>query len=123
MWADYCERQFPWLSPPSASEIPAPARYAGWDKNVSRVMFTTGLEDPWHDINMVPSDGLVPGSPRQRRMTDVVPACDEEMAGDEVFGLLFENGRHCSDLVPGSEEMLAATELFEKALRSWLPCF
>jgi hypothetical protein len=123
MWADSCERQFPWLSPPSAGEVPAPARYAGWDKNVSRVMFTTGLEDPWHDISMVPSQGLVPGSPRQRRMTDVAPVCDKEMAGDEVFGLLFENGRHCSDLVPGSEEMLAATALFQKALRSWLPCF
>jgi hypothetical protein len=32
-------------------------------------------------------------------MTGVVPACDEAMAGDDVFGLLFENGRHCSDLV------------------------
>ena len=123
IWTVYCEGQFPWLSPPSASYIPAPAQYAGWDKNVSRVMFTTGLEDPWHDISMVPSEGLVPGSPRQRKMTDVVPACDQAMAGDEVFGLLFENGRHCSDLVPGTEETVAATELFEKALRSWLPCF
>jgi hypothetical protein len=123
MWQDYCERQFPWLSPPSASDIPAPARYAGWDKNVSRVMFTTGLVDPWHDLSMVPSEGLVPGSPRQRRMTDVVPACDEAMAGDEVFGILFENGRHCSDLVSGSEEMVASIELFEKAVRSWWPCF
>jgi hypothetical protein len=65
----------------------------------------------------------VPGSPRQRRMTDVVPACDEAMAGDEVFGILFENGRHCSDLVSGSEEMVASIELFEKAVRSWWPCF
>jgi len=123
MWTDYCERQFPWLSPPPASNLPAPAQYAGWDKNVSRVMFTTGLQDPWHDISMVPSEGLTPGSPRQRRMTQVVPACDEEMAGDEVFGLLFENGRHCSDLVAGSEEMVAAANLFEEALRSWIPCF
>jgi hypothetical protein len=123
MWEDYCERQFPWLSPPSASDIPAPAKYAGWDKNVSRVMFTTGLVDPWHDLSVVPSEGLVPGSPRQRRMADVVPACDEAMAGDEVFGILFESGRHCSDLVPGSEEMVASIELFEKALKSWLLCF
>jgi hypothetical protein len=123
MWKDYCEGQFPWLSPPSASDVPAPAKYAGWDKNVSRVMFTTGLVDPWHDLSIVPSEGLVPGSPRQRRMMDVVPACDEAMAGDKVFGILFEDGRHCSDLVPGSEEMAASVKLFEKALKSWLPCF
>jgi hypothetical protein len=86
-------------------------------------MFTTGLVDPWHDLSMVPSEGLVPGSPRQRRMTDVVPAWDEAMAGDKVFGILFEDGRHCSDLVPGSEEMAASVKLFEKALKSWLPCF
>lgn len=123
VWATDCERRFPWLSPPSASELPAPAKYAGWDKNVSRVMFTTGLGDPWHDISMDPSEGLVPGSPRQRTMTQAVPVCDEAMAGDEVFGLLFENGRHCSDLVPGTEEMARAMELFEEALRSWLPYF
>jgi hypothetical protein len=123
IWTDYCERQFPWLSPPSDSGIPTPARYAGWDKNVSRVMFTTGLEDPWHDVSMVPSEGLVPGSPRERRMTGIIPACDEAMAGDEVFGLLFKNGRHCSDLVPGTGEMVKATELFAEALRAWLPCF
>jgi hypothetical protein len=123
MWKTDCERLFPWLSPPSDSDVPVPARYAGWDKNVSRVMFTTGLEDPWHDVSMVPSEGLVPGSPRQRTMTQVVLACDRAMAGDEVFGLLFEKGRHCSDLVPGTEETVMATELFSKALRSWLPCF
>jgi hypothetical protein len=123
IWTDYCERQFPWLSPPSESDISAPVRYAGWDKNVSRVMFTMGLEDPWHDISMVPSEGLVPGSPRQRRMTQVVPACGEVMAGDEVFGLLFESGRHCSDLVPGTEELVKATGLFAEALGAWLPCF
>lgn len=122
-WATYCERPFSWLSPPSDSEIPAPAKYAGWDKNVSRVMFTTGLEDPWHDLSIVPSEGLVPGSPRYRTMTQVVPGCEEAMAGDEVFGLLFENGRHCSDLVPGTEETARAADLFGKALRSWLPCF
>jgi len=123
VWATDCERRFTWLSPPSASEVSAPAKYAGWDKNVSRVMFTTGLQDPWHDISMVPSGGLVAGSPRHRKMTNIVPACDRAMSGDEVFGLVFESGRHCSDLVPGTKETARATELFEKALRSWLTCF
>lgn len=123
IWANSCARLFPWLTPPSGSDVVAPARYAGWDKNVSRVMFTTGLRDPWQDVSMVPSMGLVPGWPRHRTMTETIPACDEELSGDEVFGLLFEEGRHCSDLVPGSKNAGKSTELFEKALRKWLPCF
>ena len=124
IWQTDCKRQFPWLSPLPDWETPTPAKYAGWDKNFSRVMFTTGLQDPWHDVSIVPgTGGLIPGSPRGRRITDVVPGCGEVFDGEEVFGLLFQEGRHCADLVPGSAEAGRAVGLFGEALREWLSCF
>jgi len=123
IWADNCARQYPWLNPPRDREIRVPSMYAGWDKNVSNVMFITGLRDPWHDVSVVPSRGLIPGAPHHRTMTHKVPQCNELMTGSEVFGLLLAEGRHCGDLIAGSQDALEATELFVRALEAWLPCF
>jgi hypothetical protein len=123
LWADTCTRQYPWLNPPLDPKTRAPSLYAGWEKNVSNVMFVTGLRDPWHDVSIAPSKSLVPGAPRDRKMTSKVPRCNELMTGREVFGLMLPEGRHCSDLIAGSRDAEEATELFMKALEAWLPCF
>jgi hypothetical protein len=101
----------------------APSLYAGWDKNVSNVMFVTGRRDPWHDVSIAPSKGLVPDAPRDRTMTNKVPRCNGLMTGSEVFGIVLPEGKHCSDLIPGSRDVQEATGLFVKALKAWLPCF
>ena len=52
-----CARQHLWLTPPSnESDLKSRALslYAGWDRNVSNVMFITGLRDPWHDVSIAP---------------------------------------------------------------------
>lgn len=123
VWADNCARNYPWLKQPSDKELHVPSLYAGWDKNVSNVMFISGVHDPWHEVSIAPSNGLVPDAPRDRIMTDEVPHCGKPMDGREVFGLVLPEGRHCSDLIPGSEDARKATELFKKALEVWLPCF
>jgi hypothetical protein len=126
VWADNCARQFPWLTPPldeSDLKSRAPSLYAGWDKNVSNVMFVTGRRDPWHDVSIAPSKGLLPDAPRDRTMTNKVPRCNELMTGSEVFGIVLPEGKHCSDLIPGSRDVQEATGLFVKALKAWLPCF
>lgn len=123
LWDDMCKRQYPWLDRPTDQDVHTPSLYAGWDKNVSNVMFVTGLQDPWHEVSIAPKNGLIPQAPWNRTMTDKIPSCDELMTENEVFGLVFSEGRHCSDLIPGSEDALKATELFKKALEVWLPCF
>jgi hypothetical protein len=123
LWADECARQYPWLDPPTEQDIRAPSQYVGWDKNVSNTMFITGLRDPWHEVSIVPSNGLIPGAPRDRKMTDKVPRCNELMSGREVFGLVLSEGRHCGDLIAGSPDAREATDLFVRALEAWLPCF
>jgi hypothetical protein len=123
IWTDMCTRQYPWLKPPLDPKSRAPSLYAGWDKNVSNVMFVTGLRDPWHDVSVAPSDSLVPGAPRDRIMTSKVPRCNELMTGREAFGLILPDGRHCSDLIAGSRDAEEATGLFVKALEAWLPYF
>lgn len=123
IWDDTCKRQYPWLDQPSDQDVHARSLYAGWDKNVSNVMFITGLRDPWHEVSVAPSNGLIPEAPQNRTITKEIPACNELMTGNEVFGLLLSEGRHCSDLIAGSDDALKATELFKKALEVWLPCF
>lgn len=123
IWDDMCKRQYPWLDRPPDQDVRTPSLYAGWDKNVSNVMFTTGLQDPWHEVSIAPKNGLIPEAPWNRTMTDKIPVCNHLMTGDEVFGLLLSEGRHCSDLIAGSEDALKATKLFRKALEAWLPCF
>lgn len=123
VWDDMCKRQYPWLKRSNDQDVHTPSLYAGWDKNVSNVMFITGLRDPWHEVSVAPRNGLIPEAPQGRIATNKTPACNEEMTGDEVFGLVLSEGRHCSDLIAGSEDALKATELFEKALKVWLPCF
>ena len=123
IWADNCARRCPWLDPPSDPKLRAPSLYAGWDKNVSNVMFVTGLRDPWHEVSIAPSKGLIPDAPHDRTMTAKVPRCNETMTGREVFGLVLPEGRHCGDLIPGSQDAEKATALFVKALEAWLPCF
>ncbi|KAM0710469.1 hypothetical protein Q7P35_002832 [Cladosporium inversicolor] len=123
IWADSCVRQYPWLDSPSDQKRKAPSRYAGWDRNVSNVMFVTGLRDPWHEVSIAPKKGLIRDAPFDRMVTDKVPRCNESMTGREVFGLVLPEGRHCSDLIPGSQDAEEATALFMKALEVWLPCF
>lgn len=123
VWADNCARQYPWLEQPSDLKTQAPSLYAGWDKNVSNVMFVTGLRDPWQEVSIAPSKCLVPGAPHDRTVTSRVPRCNELMAGREVFGLVLPEGRHCGDLISGSRDAREATGLFVKALEAWLPCF
>jgi hypothetical protein len=123
IWTDTCARNYPWLDRPSKGELHVPSLYTGWDKNFSNVMFITGMKDPWQEVSIVPSRSLVPDAPRDRVMTDEVPLCNELMAGNEVFGLVLPEGRHCGDLIAGSEDARKATELFMKALEVWLPCF
>ena len=86
-------------------------------------MFVTGLRDPWHEVSIAPQDGLIRDRPHGRIVTDTIPACNEVMMGNEVFGLVLIEGRHCSDLIAGSEDALKATDLFKRALKVWLPCF
>jgi hypothetical protein len=123
VWADNCARQYPWVSPPSDPKSRAPSLYAGWDRNVSNVMFITGLRDPWHEVSITPTKGLIPSAPCDRTVTNKVPRCNELMTGREVFGLILPKGKHCSDLIAGSQDAEAATKLFAQALESWLPCF
>jgi hypothetical protein len=123
IWADTCARQYPWLNPPTDQDIRAPSLYVGWDKNISNTMFITGMRDPWHEVSIVPSNGLMPDAPRDRIMTDKVPRCNELMTGREAFGLVLPDGRHCGDLIAGSRDAQESTELFAKALEAWLPCF
>ncbi|KAF2149981.1 hypothetical protein K461DRAFT_281239 [Myriangium duriaei CBS 260.36] len=121
IWANGCKLQFPWLKfPPDTS---AQMRYTNWNHNVSNVMWTTGFKDPWHGLSMVPKKSLVPGAPTNRTTTKKVPACNVPMEGDKVFGLTFEEGRHCDDLYPGGKETALAVNTFSRALDEWLPCF
>lgn len=122
-WENTCARRFPGLMPPLDVNSSPPALYTGWDKNFSNVMFTTGLRDPWHQVGMVLIKGMVPGAPSHRRMTEDVPASNEVLAGDRVFGIVFEKGRHCSDLMAGSKNAQRSVDLFVKALKVWLPSF
>lgn len=123
IWADSCVRQYPWLDSPSSEKRTGPSLYAGWNRNVSNVMFVTGLRDPWHEVSIAPKEGLIHDAPCDRIVTNKVPRCNELMTGSEVFGLVLPEGRHCSDLIPGSSDAQEATALFAKALGVWLPCF
>lgn len=123
IWTNTCAQRFPWLTQPWDLKHMSPTVYAGWDKNSSNVMFTTGMRDPWHEASMVPSKGFIPGAPSHRKMTEEVPLCNEVLTGDQVFGIVFEKGRHCSDLMPGSENAQRSVDLFVKALKVWLPSF
>lgn len=122
-WENTCARRFFWLRQPVDVNSSPPALYTGWDKNFSNVMFTTGLIDPWHQVGMVPIKSFVPGAPTDRRMIEEVPPCNEVLAGDQVFGIVFKKGRHCSDLMPGSKNAQRSVDLFVKALKVWLPSF
>ena len=85
-------------------------------------MWTTGLKDPWHELSVVPSASLVPGAPN-RTATTRIPTCGKQLQEDQLFGLVFEEGRRGGDLTAGSKEAQEAVALFEEALKVWLPCF
>lgn len=123
-WHYHHELSFPCItSPPNVSAL-IPTRYAGWDVGLAkRVMITSGLRDPWHQLSALPKDSLVPGAPVNRSARAAVPGCHEDLAENEVFGLVLERGRHCADLVIGNPEAKQATALFAQALEVWLPCF
>ena len=119
IWDD-CARRFPWLhSPP---DVATPLAYAGWNRSVGNVMWTTGMQDPWHGLSMAPTGSLVAGAPVHRHVTQQVPACARSLDDGEVFGLVLEHGRHCSDLQAGTDDARRAQELFQQALEVWLPC-
>jgi hypothetical protein len=100
------------LKPPSDLKTLAPSPYAGWNKNVSNVMFVTGLQDTWHHVSVAPSNSLVPGAPRDMMMMSKVPRFIELMSRRGVFGLIEPEGRHYSDLIAGSRDAEEATGLF-----------
>ncbi|KAK3071791.1 hypothetical protein LTR53_008029 [Teratosphaeriaceae sp. CCFEE 6253] len=118
IWRNTCARDYPWLTYPSDMSISL--RYAGWERNMTNTMFTAGLNDPWHGRSMLPAGGLVPGAP-DRNATREIPARGQSPPHGQVFGLLFEHGWHCSDLVAGNAEAGEAVDLFEQAVRVWLP--
>lgn len=72
---------------------------------------------------MVPSKGLIPGAPSYREMTEEVPPCNEVLADDRAFGIVFDDGGHCSDLIAGSEDAQRSVDLFVKALKVWFHSF
>jgi len=122
-WYYHHELNLPWTTSPPNVSSSVPARYAGWNVDLpERVMITSGLRDPWHQLSALPIGSLVPGAPN-RTAREAVPACGQKSAEVEVFGLVMEEGRHCADLIMGSAEAKQATELFAKALEVWLPCF
>ncbi|TKA61744.1 hypothetical protein B0A55_10594 [Friedmanniomyces simplex] len=117
IWANTCARQYPWLSYPP--DISASRKYANWDSNLTNIMWTAGLQDPWQERSMLPKYSLVPDAPSNRTPTREVPGADQVPKDGRVFGLLFAEGRHCGDLSAGGDDAEEATDLFERALGVW----
>ena len=59
-----------------------------------------------------------------RKTVQDIPECGKSPDDNNVFGLLYPNGYHCSDMVGNSTTNVAeGVAMFSKALDKWLPCF
>lgn len=59
-----------------------------------------------------------------RKTVQDIPECGKSPDDNNVFGLLYPDGYHCSDLVGnGTTNTGEGVAMFSKALDKWLPCF
>lgn len=138
-YQSFCDETYPGLAPPTPN-VSITNQYGGWNMQPSNIMWTTGQIDPWRALE--PSS-IEEGSPG-RWTTQVIPACNQPPAGNDLFGMIYQGMGHATDLrytllnetdpngqftpegrreLENPESYFAGTALFERALEQWLPCF
>ncbi|KAK4505529.1 hypothetical protein PRZ48_003492 [Zasmidium cellare] len=108
-WIAQCgaNSSFPFPIPPS--NLTANNQFGGFEKmQPSNVIFIDGMKDPWHTLSVHSTSSEI-GAPN-RSSTQEVPACNEPPAGDDVFGMLFQDGYHGGDLDHTMAQKRTSTE-------------